>query len=260
MISLAFVILLFLMAIFANVLAPEGYDFQQYDQTWLFPSLEHPMGTDPFGRDVLTRIIYGARISLAVGFISNIVALAIGLPYGAAAAWYGGAVDYVLIRIIEIINSVPNLLLGILIITVLGTGFRNVLIVFAVTGWMGIARLVRGQFLSLREQDYVLAATCIGVPERRIIMRHLLPNSLSPIIVSVTLGIPGAILGEAGLSFLGIGINPPLPSWGRMLNDYLSAVQSHWYLAFFPGMMIALTMYAFTLMGDGLQEALDPTK
>lgn len=260
MISLGFVILLFMMAIFANVLAPEGYDNQQYDQTWLFPSLEHPMGTDPFGRDVLTRIIYGARISLAVGFISNIVALVIGLPYGAAAAWYGGAVDYVLIRIIEIINSVPNLLLGILIITVLGTGFRNVLIVFAVTGWMGIARLVRGQFLSLREQDYVLAATCIGVPERRIIMRHLLPNSMSPIIVSVTLGIPGAILGEAGLSFLGIGINPPLPSWGRMLNDYLSAVQSHWYLAFFPGLMIALTMYAFTLMGDGLQEALDPTK
>ena len=260
MISLGFVVLLFLMAIFANVLAPEGYDFQQYDKTWLFPSLEHPMGTDPFGRDVLTRIIYGARISLAVGFISNIVALAIGLPYGASAAWYGGAVDYVLIRIIEVVNSVPNLLLGILIITVLGTGFRNVLIVFAVTGWMGIARLVRGQFLSLREQDYVLAATCIGVPERRIIMRHLLPNSLSPIIVSVTLGIPGAILGEAGLSFLGIGINPPLPSWGRMLNDYLSAVQSHWYLAFFPGLMIALTMYAFTLMGDGLQEALDPTK
>ena len=260
MISLGFVIVLFLVAIFANVLAPEGYDNQQYDQTWLFPSLEHPMGTDPFGRDVLTRIIYGARISLAVGFISNFVALAIGLPYGAAAAWYGGAVDYVLIRIIEIINSVPNLLLGILIITVLGTGFRNVLIVFAVTGWMGIARLVRGQFLSLREQDYVLAATCIGVPERRIIMRHLLPNSLSPIIVSVTLGIPGAILGEAGLSFLGIGINPPLPSWGRMLNDYLSAVQSHWYLVFFPGLMIALTMYAFTLMGDELQEALDPTK
>ena len=260
MISLGFVVLLFLMAIFANVLAPEGYDFQQYDKTWLFPSLEHPMGTDPFGRDVLTRIIYGARISLAVGFISNIVALAVGLPYGAVAAWYGGAVDYVLIRIIEVVNSVPNLLLGILIITVLGTGFRNVLIVFAVTGWMGIARLVRGQFLSLREQDYVLAATCIGVPERRIIMRHLLPNSLSPIIVSVTLGIPGAILGEAGLSFLGIGINPPLPSWGRMLNDYLSAVQSHWYLAFFPGLMIALTMYAFTLMGDGLQEALDPTK
>ena len=260
MISLAFVLLLIFLALFANVLAPEGYDFQQYDQTWLFPSLKHPMGTDPFGREVLTRVIYGARISLAVGFISNFVALAIGLPYGAVSAWYGGAVDFVLVRIIEIVNSVPNLLLGILIISILGSGLRNVLIVFAVTGWMGIARLVRGQFLSLREQDYILAATCIGASNRRIIIRHLLPNSLSPIIVSVTLGIPGAVLGEAGLSFLGIGINPPLPSWGRMLNDYLSAVQSHWYLAFFPGLMIALTMYAFTLMGDGLQEALDPTK
>ncbi len=260
MISLAFVVLLFIAALFANLLAPEGYDNQIYDQTWLFPSLEHPMGTDPFGRDVLTRIIYGARISLAVGFISNFVALAISIPYGAIAAWYGGAVDYVLMRIIEVVNSVPNLLLGILIISVLGPGFRNVLIVFIVTGWMGLARLIRGQFLSLREQDYVLAAICIGVPNRRIIIRHLLTNTLSPIIVSVTLGIPGAILGEAGLSFLGIGINPPLPSWGRMLNDYLTAVQSHWYLAFFPGLMIALTMYAFTLMGDGLQEALDPTK
>ena len=260
MISLAFVILLIITALFANLLAPEGYDHQDYDQTWLFPSLEHPMGTDPFGRDVLTRIIYGARISLAIGFLSNFVALAISLPYGTISAWYGSVVDYVLMRIIEIVDSVPTLLLGILIISVLGSGFRNVLLVFIVTGWMGIARLIRGQFLSLREQDYVLAAICIGVPNQRIISRHLLPNSLPPIIVSVTLGIPGAILGEAGLSFLGIGINPPLPSWGRMLNDYLTAVQTHWYLPFFPGLMIALTMYAFTLMGDGLQDALDPTK
>ena len=260
MIASFFVVLLILMAIFANVLAPEGYDHQDYDQTWQFPSLDHMMGTDPFGRDVLTRIIYGARISLAVGFISNFVALAIGMPYGAIAAWYGGVIDYILMRIIEIVNAVPNLLLGILIITVLGQGLRNVLFVFIVTGWMGIGRLIRGQILSLREQDYVLAARCIGVSDFRILTRHLIPNSLPPIIVSVTLGIPGAILGEAGLSFLGIGINPPLPSWGRMLNDYLSAVQSHWYLPFFPGLMLAITMYAFTLMGDGLQDALDPTK
>lgn len=260
MISLGFIIILFIVAIFAGVLAPEGYDAQDYEQTWLYPSWEHPMGTDPFGRDVLTRIIYGARISLAIGFISNLVALAIGIPYGAVSAWYGGAVDYVLMRIIEIVNSVPNLLLGILIMSILGNGFRNLLFVFIVTGWMGIARLLRGQFLSLREQDYVQAAIGIGATNRRIIWHHLMPNSLPPIIIAVTLGIPGAILGEAGLSFLGIGINPPMPSWGRMLNDYLSAVQTHWYLAFFPGLMIALTMYAFTLMGDGLQDALDPTK
>ena len=188
MISLAFIIVLLLVAIFAGVLAPEGYDAQDYGQTWLYPSWEHPMGTDPFGRDVLTRIIYGARISLAIGFISNFVALAIGLPYGAISAWYGGVVDYVLMRIIEIVNSVPNLLLGILIMSILGNGFRNLLFVFIVTGWMGIARLLRGQFLSLREQDYVLAATCIGATNYRIITRHLLPNSLPPIIIAVTLG------------------------------------------------------------------------
>lgn len=260
MISLIVVLGVIVMALFANVLAPEGYDAQDFDQTWQFPSWEHPLGTDPFGRDVLTRIIYGARISLAVGFITNLVALAIGLPVGALAAWYGGVVDYVLMRIIEVVNSVPNLLLGILIMTVLGPGLRNVLLVFIVTGWMGIARLVRGQLLALRERDYVLAAHCIGASNFRIITTHLLPNSLPPLIVTVTLGIPIAILGEAGLSFLGIGINPPLPSWGRMLDDYLSAVQSHWYLPFFPALMIAITMYAFTLMGDGLQDALDPTK
>lgn len=260
MLSLAYIIVLIFVAIFAGVFAPEGYDAQNYSQAWLDPSWEHPLGTDPFGREILTRIVYGARISLAIGFLSNFVALVIGLSYGAVSAWYGGAVDYILMRIVEVVNSVPNLLLGILIMSILGNGFRNLLIVFVVTGWMGIARLVRGQFLSLREQDYVLAAICIGASNGRIMWRHLLPNSLSPIIISVTLGIPGAILGEAGLSFLGIGINPPLPSWGRMLNDYLSAVQSHWYLAFFPGLMIALTMYAFTLMGDGLQDALDPTK
>jgi len=260
MVALALVVCLLFMAIFANVLAPEGYDYQVLDQAWQFPSWEHPMGTDPFGRDVLTRIIYGARISLAVGFITNIVALAIGLPLGALAAWYGGVVDYVVMRVIEIINSIPNLLLGILIITLLGSGLRNVLLVFIITGWMGIARLIRGQLLALRERDYVLAAHCIGASNYRIIANHLLPNALPPIIVTVSLGIPAAILGEAGLSFLGIGINPPLPSWGRMLEDYLSAVQTHWYLPFFPGLMIAITMYAFTLMGDGLQDALDPTK
>ncbi|HMN27121.1 MAG TPA: ABC transporter permease [Caldilineaceae bacterium] len=260
MVSLFIVLALIAMALFAEVLAPEGYDHQVFAEAWQFPSWQHPMGTDPFGRDVLTRVIYGARISLAVGFITTLVALVIGLPLGALAAWYGGAADYVIMRVIEVVNSVPNLLIGILIITLLGPGLRNVLLIFIVTGWMGIARLVRGQLLALRERDYVLASHCIGASNLRIITSHLLPNSLPPIIVTVTLSIPVAILGEAGLSFLGIGLNAPLPSWGRMLNDYLTAVQTHWYLPFFPGLMIAITMYAFTLMGDGLQDALDPTK
>ena len=258
MVASVFVLALIFIAVFANVLAPEGYDNQDYTQTWQYPSQKHPLGTDPFGRSVLTRILYGSRISLAVGFISNFVALLIGLPFGAAAAWFGGKVDYSFCRVMEVLNAIPNLLLGILIMTVLGSGLVNVLFVFIFTGWMGTARMVRGQFLFLREQTYVEAARCIGVKDWKIITRHLIPNTLNVIIVGVTMGIPAAILGESGLSFLGIGVNPPTPSWGRMLNDYLSAVQTHWYLALFPGLMIAITMYAFTLMGDGLQDALDP--
>ncbi|MEZ4730394.1 MAG: ABC transporter permease [Caldilineaceae bacterium] len=258
MVASFFVLLLVGMALFANLLAPEGYDHQVYDQAWEYPSWEHPLGTDPYGRELLTRIIYGARVSLAIGFISNFIALLIGLPFGAAAAWFGGATDYGLMRFIEVVNAIPDLLLGILIVTVLGPGFQNVLFVFIFTGWMGTARLVRGQLLSLRERDYVLAARCIGASDWQIIRRHLLPNTLAPLILGVTMGIPAAILGESGLSFLGIGVQAPVPSWGRMLNDYLSALQTHWYLAFFPGLMIAITMYAFTLMGDGLQDALDP--
>lgn len=254
-----FVVALILMALFAGVIAPEGYDHQVLSEAWQYPSAAHPLGTDPFGRDVLTRILYGARISLAVGFISNFVALLIGLPFGMAAAWFGGAVDYVFSRVMEVLNAIPNLLLGIMIMAILGAGIQNVMFVFIFTGWMGTARMIRGQFLSLREQTYVEAARGIGVRDWQIIWRHLLPNTYNVIIVGVTMGIPGAILGESSLSFLGIGVNPPLPSWGRMLNDYLPAVQTHWYLALFPGLMIAITMFAFTLMGDGLQDALDPT-
>lgn len=259
MVALVIIVLLVLMALFADVLAPEGYDKQVYSQAWQHPSWEYPLGTDPFGRSLLSRIIHGARISLLVGVVSMFFALLIGLPIGAASAWFGGAVDYFFMRLIDVISAVPNLLLAILIVTVLGSGLGNVLLVLILTGWMGMARLVRGQLLSIRESDYVLASRCIGARDWRIISRHLLPNSLSPIIVAVTLGIPAAILAEAGLSFLGVGVNPPLPSWGRMVNEYLTAVQSHPYLTFYPGLMIALAMFAFTLVGDGLQDALDPT-
>lgn len=258
MFSLVIVIAMIAVALLADVLAPEGYDYQIYSNAWQFPSWEHPMGTDPFGRDLLSRIIHGTRISLLVGFVANFFALLIGIPIGAASAWYGGVIDYLFMRLIDLLSAVPNLLLAILIVSLLGGGLENVLLVLIATSWMGVARLVRGQLLSLRENDYVLAARCVGVRDLRIVTRHLLPNAISPIIVSVTLGIPAAILAEAGLSFLGVGVNPPLPSWGRMLNEYLTAVQSHWYLTFFPGVVLALTMYAFTLVGDGLQDALDP--
>jgi ABC-type dipeptide/oligopeptide/nickel transport system permease subunit len=256
--ALILVILLILMAATAGIFFPKGYDNQVYTETWEFPSAKHPMGTDPFGRDVLARVMYGARISLSVALVVNLTALIIGIPLGAAAGWFGGTVDYLLMRFVDIMSTFPSLLFAILLMSVLGSGLVNVFIAMSITSWIGIARLIRGQVLSLREQEYTLAARALGATDTHIILRHMVPNALTPIIVTVTLGIPSAIMGEAGLSFLGVGVNPPMPSWGKMLNEYVPYMQTFGYLALFPAIMIALTMYAFTLMGDGLRDALDP--
>jgi ABC-type dipeptide/oligopeptide/nickel transport system permease subunit len=257
--ALALVLLLTLMALTASLFYPMGYDHQVYADAWTFPSAQHVMGTDPFGRDVLCRIMYGARVSLAVAVVVNLLSLFVGMPLGAAAGWFGGAIDYALMRVVDIMSTFPTLLFAILLMSVLGSGLVNVFIAMSVTGWIGIARLVRGQVLSLREQEYTVAARAIGATDRHIILRHMVPNSLTPIIVSVTLGIPTAIIGEAGLSFLGIGVNAPMPSWGKMLNEYVPYMQTFGYLSLFPAVTIALTMYAFTLVGDGLRDALDPS-
>jgi len=257
--ALVIVIFLIFVAIAAPVLAPNGYDDQVYSDAWQAPSRHHPMGTDPYGRDLLDRIIYGTRVSLSVALVVNGIALLVGLPIGALAGWFKGSIDYGLMRVVDVMSAFPTLLFAILIMTILGSGLANVYIALAVTGWIVIARLVRGQVLALREQDFVLAARSSGATDLHIICRHLLPNSMSPVIVSLTLSIPAAIVAEAGLSFLGIGVNPPTPSWGKMLNEYLPYIQTNWYLSTFPAIMIALTMYAFTLLGDGLQDALDPS-
>lgn len=246
------------LALCAPWLAPAHYDEQVYSEAWQFPSAAHLMGTDPFGRDVLSRIMYGARVSLSVALVVNLSALVLGVTLGALAGWLGGAVDYTLMRIVDVMSAMPRLLLAILMMTVLGSGLINIYLVMAATSWIHMARLVRGQVLALREREYTLAARAIGAGDSRIIVRHLLPNSLNVIIVSLTLDIPQAIMTEAGLSFLGVGVNPPMPSWGKMLNEYLPYIQTYWHLSVFPALMIALTMYAFTLMGDGLQDALDP--
>ena len=257
--ALAGVILLTFIAIFAPILASEGYDHQVYEEAWQFPSREHPMGTDPFGREVLVRIIYGARISLTVAAVVNLTSLFVGMPIGAAAGWFGGMLDYTLMRIVDVMSAFPTLLFAILLLSVLGSGLINLYIAMSVTSWIGIARLVRGQVLSLREQDYTMAARSIGATDWHIIRKHMLPNSLTPLIVALTLGIPSAIMTEAGLSFLGIGVNAPIPSWGKMLQEYLPYMQTYPYLSVFPAIMIAITMYAFTLFGDGLRDALDPS-
>lgn len=258
MVAFFLALALIIMALFAPWLAPTHYDDQNYSVSWQRPSAQFLLGTDPFGRDLLSRIIYGARISLSVALVVNVVSFVVGMPIGALAGWYGGVIDYMLMRLVDLMSAFPTLLFALLMLSTIGGGLFNIYLALSITSWIGIARLIRGQFLSLREQDYVLAARATGTPTWRILLRHLTPNALAPVIVSLTLGIPAAIMGEAGLSFLGIGVDPPTPSWGKMVSEYLPYIQTNWYLSTFPAIMIALTMYAFTLMGDGLQDALNP--
>jgi oligopeptide transport system permease protein len=226
----------------------------------------HVLGTDQLGRDLLSRLLDGARISISVAFVVQIVILLIGVPIGALAGWFGGRVDNLLMRFTDITYAFPDLLFIILLTVVFkdtwfGDAVDGLLLVFVAIGivsWVGVARLVRGQMLSLKETEYVEAARAIGVPDRKIVTRHLLPNSIGPIIVAVTLGIPGAILAEALLAFIGIGANPPRASWGTLITDGQTWMSSEPHLLLFPAIAIALALLSFTFLGDGLRDALDP--
>ncbi|MCS7221900.1 MAG: ABC transporter permease [Anaerolineae bacterium] len=258
--GLAIVLCFLFLAIFADWLAPYPYDKVHFDKVLLFPFVDpnFPLGTDEVGRDYLSRLIYGARTSMTVGISVQLIALSIGVPLGALAGFRGGRTDFLISRLIDVMTAFPGLLFAIFLITVFGGGLEKVILILGVTSWLGIARLMRGQLLSLREKEYIEAARCIGASEWRIIWRHLLPNAISPLLVAVSFGIPAAIFGEAGLSFLGIGINDPLPSWGKMVGVSSAYVRVYWHLALFPTILIALTMLGFTFMGDGLRDALDP--
>ncbi len=258
--GLVIVLFFLFLAIFADLLAPHPYDKVYFDKVLLFPFVDpaFPLGTDDVGRDYLSRLIYGARTSMTVGLTVQLIALSIGVPLGALAGFRGGKTDFLISRLIDVMTAFPGLLFAIFLITVFGGGLSKVILVLGFTSWVGIARLVRGQLLSLREKEYVEAARCIGASEWHIIFRHLLPNSLTPLLVAVSFGIPAAIFGEAGLSFLGIGINDPLPSWGKMVGISSAYVRVYWHLALFPTLLIALTMLGFTFVGDGLRDALDP--
>lgn len=222
------------------------------------PSWEHPLGTDDLGRDVLARILYGARISLLVGFVAVGIATLIGIVLGALAGYYGRWTDSIIMRFVDIMLCFPTFFLILAVIAFLEPSIWNIMIIIGLTGWMGVARLVRAEFLSLRERDFVQAARALGASDGRIIFRHLLPNALSPVLVSATLGVAGAILTESALSFLGIGVQPPTPSWGNMLIAGKQTLGTAWWLSVFPGLAILFTVLGYNLLGEGIRDALDP--
>jgi ABC-type dipeptide/oligopeptide/nickel transport system permease subunit len=246
------------LAIFADVIAPYHYTKANFLHAYEFPNRHFPLGTDPLGRDMLSRLIYGARISMLVGFVAQFIVVSIGVPIGAVSGYYGGKVDLVIMRFVDVMYAFPRLLFVILIMSMLGAGLLNIFIAIGLTGWVNIARLTRAQILSLKEKEFSESARAVGASGLRVLGKHLLPNALSPIIVAVTFGIPEAIFTEAALSFIGVGINPPTPSWGQMVGEYQQYILSYWYLCVFPSVAIALTMLSFTFVGDGVRDALDP--
>lgn len=252
------VISLFVLSFLAPYLTPYSPDDLDAYHVLLPPSAQHWLGTDELGRDVLTRIIFGARVSLKVGFVSVGIAAFIGTVAGLFAGYYGGWVDQLLMRFVDIMLCFPTFFLMLAVIAMLEPSIWYIMIIIGLTGWMGVARLVRAEVLSLRERDFVLAARAIGASDLRIIFRHILPNALSPVIVTATLGVAGAILTESALSFLGIGVQPPVPSWGNMLTAGKDYLEFAWWLSLFPGFAILVTVIAYNLVGEGLRDALDP--
>lgn len=257
-IGMVIVVLLVIMAIFAPLIAPYGEGEVISEHLILVePSWYFPMGIDQQGRDVFSRMLYGARVSLLVGVAAQIIVLAIALPVGSIAGYFGGRTDNYLMRAVDVVYAVPQLLLVLLIVNLRGPGMVNIFIAIGITGWVTMARLIRGQMLSIREQEYVKASRVAGAGPLYIIVRHMLPNSMTPIIVALTFGIPVAIFIEAALSFVGVGIRPPQASWGQMVGIGQQYIRSVQHLMLFPSLAIALTMLAFTFLGDGLRDALD---
>jgi peptide/nickel transport system permease protein len=246
------------LAVLAPVLAP--WDPHRPDTRKILspPSSSHWLGTDPLGRDVLSRVLYGSRVSLAVGFVSVGIAALIGVLLGAAAGYHGGMVDNLIMRLVDLMLVFPRFFLLLAVLAFLKPSIWTIMAVIGLTGWMGVARLVRAEFLTLREREFVIWSESVGAGALRIIFRHILPNAIAPILVAMTLGIPAAILTEAGLSFLGLGVQPPYATWGNILNDGRDYIEIAWWLTLYPGLAILITVLSYNLMGEGIRDALDP--
>ena len=256
--GLAVLAVLAVSAVLADQLAPYPPDVPNVQAIRQAPSPAHPMGTDQLGRDQLSRLMHGGRFSLQVGFLATVVSIAIGTLLGAVSGFYRGPADALIMRFTDLMFTLPRLLLLLLIGAVFKTTLLLIIVLLGLTSWMGVARLVRASFLSLREKEFVEAARAIGVRDGRIITRHILPNALGPVIVAATLGVAGAILVESTLSYLGYGVQPPTPTWGNMLQNAQSEMYAAPWLAIFPGLLIFLTIMAINFVGDGLRDALDP--
>ena len=247
---------------FAGALAPVVSPFNpnDIDRKHILepPGISHPLGTDDLGRDVLSRMLYGSRISLSVGFIAVGIATVIGVIIGAVSGYYGRWTDRIIMRVIDIMLSIPTFFLILAVIAFVGPSIWNIMIIIGLTSWMGVARLVRAEFLSLKEREFVLAAKALGASNMRIIFKHIMINSMAPVFVSAVLGVASAILVESALSFLGLGVQPPTPSWGNILTLGKDNIEIAWWLSVFPGLAILITVLVYNLVGEGLRDALDP--
>ena len=258
--GLIILIPMFLCAIFAPFVSPHNPFEPDLKNVLGGPSLSHPFGTDMLGRDVLSRVIYGSRISLLVGFVSVGIATLIGLVLGALSGYYGGVIDELIMRFVDLMMCFPTFFLILAVIAFLEPSIWNIMVVIGLTSWMGISRLVRAEFLSIKGKEFVLAARAQGLPNRKIIFGHVLPNALAPVYVVATLGVGGAILTESALSFLGIGVQPPTASWGNILAQAKDNIEIAWWLSLYPGLAIFLTVMGYNLLGEGLSDILDPRR
>ncbi len=257
-ISLFIVSLFILLSFFAPLISPYEPDLINVDKILLPPSLEHPFGTDALGRDVFTRVLYGGRISLLVGFVAEGIAIIIGVIVGSISGYFGGRTDNIIMRFVDVMLCFPVFFLILSVVAYVDPTIWNIMLVIGLTGWMPIARLVRAEFLSLREREFVLYEKVIGVDNFTIIFKHMLPNALNPVIVSAAFGIAGAILLETALSFLGLGVQPPTPSWGNILTSGKDMLGVAWWISFFPGIFILISVLCYNLIGEGLKDALNP--